>query len=234
MRSRSASGHTAQPWCTVWLGASPSRVAPRNTASATSRASGPLTRSTASPATPGAVAIAAIVSSSGGMRLHDEAPGPRTGPALSRVKTGLVAFSRRLRLVGRSDRELFDQPVADGVGADPRILAQGDVNDPPLLRVQVLGEHFAAARHRVVGQGARQLLQLDLATVPEIVDLELHVIAHPLAAVHGEVEQVLERLADLPLAAGQEILALGHLGGHLHVVALGTRRDPCFESHRAQ
>src|SRR5439155_13436587 len=125
---------------------------PRKTASAISSARPPLTRSTASPALPGAVAMAAMVSSS--------------APCITLpVQTRLVVSSA-FGIVGGRDRQTFDHAVAERIGLDPRVLAQRDMDDAALLRVQVLGHGFVLLGDGFVGELAREPLQLFFAPFP--------------------------------------------------------------------
>jgi len=57
------------------------------------------------------------------------------------------------------------------------------MHDSALLGIEVLGDDLAVGAERVLGQPARQLLELEFAPLPEVVDLELQVIGRPSAAV---------------------------------------------------
>src|SRR5690349_24518910 len=103
-------------------------------------ASAPLTRTTARPAAPGAVAIAAITSSSAYIHAPNERrrafakPGARWSPAR---KAGVAAGSVRSRALGvdgGGHRDAFDEPGAERVGLDPRVLPERHVHDAALLR----------------------------------------------------------------------------------------------------
>ena len=69
--------------------------------------------------------------------------------------------------------EHLDQPRAERVRLDPRVGLERDVNDATLLRIQVVGDEFTVRAQRLVGQLARELLELRLTALPEVVDLEL-------------------------------------------------------------
>ena len=45
---------------------------------------------------------------------------------------------------------------------------------------------------------------------------------------------MLERLTDLALPAGQQLFALGDLGGHVDVRPVGPGREARLEAHRTQ
>src|SRR5262249_24893532 len=82
-----------------------------------------------------------------------------------------------------------------------------------------------------VGELLRERLQLVLAALPEIVDLELQVVARALAAIDHAVQDVLERLAHLALAPGEQLLLRGDGGGHIHAVAFSARSHRRLEAH---
>src|SRR5262245_53088324 len=108
-------------------------------------ARGPLTRTTARPAAPPAVAMAAMVSSSAIVDIgrwipllgQNEGAGPASEPgAGSALSAGLGVVSRTFRIVRGSDRQAFDHSVAQRVGLDARVVSQRHVHDAALLRVQ--------------------------------------------------------------------------------------------------
>src|SRR5262245_33505220 len=172
---------TTQPCWSVCESDSASGWWPWNTRSTTVIASGPLTRTTARPAAPGAVAIAAMVSFvvnavMRGSRAENESSRARERSPAREHSRELVLRPGGLRIVRRSDGHAFDEPRPERVRLHPLVGLQRDVDDPPFLRVQVLGDDLGLARQRLVGHPARQLLQLALALFPEVVDLQLEMV----------------------------------------------------------
>ncbi len=105
------------------------------------------------------------------------------------------------------------------------------MQDAALLRVQVVAHHFRVRGDRVLGEFARERLEFDFALLPEVVHLELQVVARTIPLVEEAVEQVLQRLAGLALAAVQQIVVAVDLHGHVHTIAFDAHADLGLEAH---
>src|SRR5439155_68443 len=79
-----------------------------------------------------------------------------------------------------------------------------------------------------------QLLELEFAPLPEVVDLELQVIGRPSAAVQHAVENVLQGLANLALRSGEIVTPFGHQGANVDPRAVGVGRYLGLITHPRQ